>query len=275
MEGKELDIASIIGFIFAGGMLFLSMLLTADFDIVLIVVAFGSASSFALVVMGPIGGAFIAHPMSTMKAALKATKTVFKPPSLDPAKAIQDIIGLANLVRKEGILSIEEAAKNMGDPFIQKGLGLVVDAVDPELVKNILETEMQFIEGRHNAAKSVWEFIDGASPAWGMMGTLIGLIIMLQDLSDPSAVGPGMSVALITTFYGAIASNYICKPIATKLGNYSKEEMLLKQVLIEGILSIQAGDNPRIIEEKLKAFLSPAMRDVPVEGGGSGRGGDE
>jgi len=262
------DIGTLIGLIGGAVFLFITMLLTAGGDVVLIAVAFGSASSFMLVVCGPVSNVFIAYPMGTVMAGFKALKTIFLPPTLDPAKAIQDIIALANLVRKEGILSIEEAAKNMDDPFIQKGLGLVVDAVEPELVKNILETEMAYIESRHANAKSVWEFLDGACPAWGMMGTLIGLIIMLQDLSDPSAVGPGMAIALITTFYGSIASNYICKPIGFKLASYSKEEMLLKQVLIEGILSIQAGDNPRIIEEKLKAFLSPALRDAKGKDGG-------
>lgn len=261
-----MDLSTLIGFIAGGVFLFVSMLLTANFDVVLVAVAFGNLPSLMLVVGGAIAGAFIAHPLPTMLASMKAAKTVFAPPVLNPAKAIEDIIGLANLVRKEGILSIEEAAKNMDDPFIQKGLGLVVDAVEPELVKNILETEMAYIETRHSNTRNVWEFMDGAAPSWGMMGTLIGLILMLQDLSDPSSVGPGMAIALITTFYGSIASNYICKPMAVKLAMYSKEEMLLKQVLIEGILSIQAGDNPRIIEEKLKAFLSPAMRDAKEAG---------
>jgi chemotaxis protein MotA len=238
----------------------MSMLITANFD-VFALSAFVNAPSVMLVLGGAVAGAFIAYPLNTFIAGMKATKTVLLPPQLDPAKAIQDIIGLANLVRKEGILSIEDAAKNMEDPFIQKGLGLVVDAVEPELVKNILETEMSYIEGRHADARGVWEFIDGAAPAWGMMGTLIGLILMLQDLSDPSAVGPGMAIALITTFYGSIVSNYVAKPMAAKLNKYSGEEMLLKQVLIEGILSIQAGDNPRNIEEKLKAFLAPKLRE--------------
>jgi chemotaxis protein MotA len=138
---------------------------------------------------------------------------------------------------------------------------LIVDGTDPELVKDIMETERQSTEDRHAMIAGVWEMMATYAPSWGMLGTMIGLILMLLQLDDPGAMGPMLSVALVTTFYGCIVANFLCNPIASKLKQVSSEETLLKTVLMEGMLSIQAGDNPRIIEEKLKSFLAPALRD--------------
>mgnify|MGYP004683623979 CR=1 FL=1 len=173
---------------------------------------------------------------------------------------IKDIIELANFARREGILALEERANSMDDMFLQKGIMLIIDGTDPELVRSILETEMSCIESRHNNTRNVWAFMAASAPAWGMMGTFIGLILMLLDMSDPDLLGPKMSVALITSFYGSFFANYICSPVANKLKYFHEEEMMLKEILIEGILSIQAGENPRIIEEKLKSFLAPSFR---------------
>jgi chemotaxis protein MotA len=163
----------------------------------------------------------------------------------------------------------------MDDAFLKKGIMLIVDGSDPELVRNILETEMAYIESRHNEIRGVWDYVASAAPAWGMIGTLIGLIVMLGDMSDPDQLGPSMAVAIITTFYGSVVANFIAIPIAAKMKIYSAEEMLLKEVLIEGMLSIQAGENPRIIEEKLKAFLSPALRGAAPADEGGGRSAEE
>jgi chemotaxis protein MotA len=165
----------------------------------------------------------------------------------------------------------------MDDAFLQKGIMLIVDGTDPELVRSILETELSYIETRHGQIRGVWEFMAAQAPAWGMMGTLISLIIMLQNLSDPGSLGPAMAVAIITTLYGALVANYIALPIASKLKQFSSAEMLMKEVLIEGMLSIQAGENPRIIEEKLKAFLAPTIRAQVGQGAGKpgGAAGDD
>ena len=150
----------------------------------------------------------------------------------------------------------------MDDPFLQKGILLIVDGTDAELLRSILETEIAFVENRHKDNQKVWESIADLGPAWGMLGTLIGLIIMLGQLSDPSTLGPKMAVALVTTFYGSLIANFIATPIANKLKLNSNDEILHKQVMVEGLLSIQAGENPRVIEEKLKAFLSPGVRQA-------------
>jgi len=145
---------------------------------------------------------------------------------------------------------------------------LIVDGTDPELVRSILETEMNYIEERHIKIAGAWEFIKEMAPAWGMLGTMIGLVLMLLDLSDPDMIGPNMAVALLTTLYGGLVANYVAGPVAVKLKFFNAEEMLLKEILVEGMLSIQAGENPRIIEEKLKSFLSPAIRETIAASGG-------
>ena len=149
---------------------------------------------------------------------------------------------------------------------MKKGILLIVDGTEPDLVRAILETELTCVEQRHKKVISVWETLAAMGPAWGMIGTLIGLINMLKHLEDINAVGPNMSVALITTLYGSMLANWISLPISNKLRANNAEEVTLKEVMIEGLLSIQAGENPRVIEEKLKSFLAPADRARYAEG---------
>jgi chemotaxis protein MotA len=152
---------------------------------------------------------------------------------------------------------------------MKKGIMLIVDGTDPELVRSILEAELVNIDARHQKNVGFWKGLGAMGPAWGMIGTLIGLINMLKDLSDPDSIGPNMAVALITTLYGSVLANWICTPVSTKLTALNDMEIKLKEVMIEGILSIQAGENPRVIEEKLKSFLSPKDRaSFGEEGGG-------
>ena len=147
---------------------------------------------------------------------------------------------------------------------------LVVDGTDPELVRGIMETDLSCIEARHKKTIAVWEKWAELGPAWGMIGTLIGLILMLQDMNDPSTIGPKMAVALVTTLYGSLIANWLCNPIANKLSINNDTEMMMKEITVEGILSIQAGENPRVIEEKLKSFLAPSARNDSAEGNGGG-----
>ena len=151
---------------------------------------------------------------------------------------------------------------------------LIVDGTDQELVSSILETELNCIEARHGKVIGFWDSFAAMGPAWGMIGTLIGLINMLKMLDDPSSIGPNMAVALITTLYGSLLANWICTPIATKLRANNRMEIQIKEVVCEGILSIQAGENPRVIEEKLKSFLAPSVRDEVLGGGNTEQGGE-
>ena len=173
---------------------------------------------------------------------------------------IGSIVNLAEIARREGLLALEDAAYQLEDQFMKRGILLIVDGTDPELVKNILETELVYLEGRHKEGQGIFETMGSLAPAYGLLGTIIGLINMLGQIDNPDAIGPGMATALVTTFYGSLFSNLIFLPIAGKLKVKNQEEVLLKEVMIEGILSIQAGENPRIIEEKLNAFLSPKIR---------------
>ncbi len=254
-----MELGSLIGFISGTFFILASILISANFDLGKTGI-FINMPSVMITIGGTFAALFIAFPLPKVLNSLKAIGHVFKPQQVNSTEAITKIIQLANLARKEGILSLEEAATNMEDKFLQKGIMLIVDGTDPELVRNILVTELSYIDGRHGEVRGVWEFLGSSAPAWGMVGTLIGLIVMLMDMSDPGKLGPSMAVALITTFYGSLISNFVANPVASKLKTYSNEEMLMKEVLIEGILSIQAGENPRIIEEKLKAFLSPTLR---------------
>ena len=254
-----MDISSLIGFISGIIFIVLSILFTSEFDMGA-VVEFIDAPSFLIVVGGTLASAFIANPLNRVLASFSAIKLIFIPPKFDPASAIESIINLSNLARREGLLALEGPSQEMSDPFLKKGIMLLVDGADPELVRSVLETEMSFVENRHNDIKSVWEMMASMFPAWGMVGTMVGLVLMMGNLDDINALGASMAVALLTTFYGGVFSNFLAAPIATKLKSHNADEMLLKEVLIEGMLSIQAGENPRIIEEKLKSFLAPSLR---------------
>lgn len=220
------------------------------------------------------GGAFsatmISHSLQDYIAGLKSFALIFKTPVLNITEMIQKIIDLSNVARKEGLLSLEEAAADIDEPFLKKGILLIVDGTDPELVRAIMETELVSIEGRHKTCIGFWDTLGAMGPAWGMIGTLIGLVDMLYHMDNVETLGPSMAVALITTLYGSILANLICIPISNKLKADNSAEMMLKEVMIEGLLSIQAGENPRVIEEKLKSFLAPKDREMPADEGGAG-----
>ena len=217
------------------------------------------------------GGAFFAvmaaYSMSDYIGGFKSFMLVFRAPAMDVKVMIQKIIELSNVARKEGLLSLEEAAGDLDDDFMKKGILLIVDGTDPELVRGIMETELISIEERHKKRIGFWEDLGAMGPAWGMIGTLIGLVNMLYEMNDPSSIGPSMAVALITTLYGSMLANWICTPVSGKLKANNTSEIMMKEIVIEGLLSIQAGENPRVIEEKLKSFLAPIDRVTQNNGG--------
>ena len=214
---------------------------------------------------GSICGVLASHHVAGFVNGFKSITLTFKVPVINIEEMIRSIIDLSNVARKEGLLSLEEAAAELEDPFLKKGILLIVDGTDPDLVRAILETEIMSVDSRHREVIGFWDCWGALGPAWGMIGTLIGLIAMLNDMSDPSSIGPSMAVALITTLYGSLLANWICAPTANKLKMNNANEMQLKEVMIEGLLSIQAGENPRVIEEKLKSFLPPVSRNLNGE----------
>lgn len=218
-------------------------------------------------VMITIGGSFsclltMSDGIGDFFAGLKSFAIALKVPKVDIPATIRQIIELSNTARKEGLLALEESASTIEEPFLKKGILLIVDGTDPELVRSIMETELQCMEERHKKKIGFWENVASMGPAWGMIGTLIGLINMLKMLDDASSIGPNMSVALITTLYGSMLANWLATPAATKMKEHSSLEVMMKEVMVEGLLSIQAGENPRVIEEKLKSFLDPSKHDA-------------
>jgi chemotaxis protein MotA len=201
-----------------------------------------------------------AYPPSfwkTLPGFLKMTVIVQE---RDIAKTISQIIGFAEQARREGILALENSLETVDDPFLKKGIQLAVDGTEKVVIEKILEIEKDSVEERHKYNIAFFENYGAMGPAFGMIGTLVGLVLMLQNMSDPAAIGPAMAIALITTFYGSLLANMVCWPVATKLKIRHGEEMAVKQVMLEGILAVQAGENPRIVQWKLAAYLNPEAR---------------
>lgn len=264
---EELDIASLAGMLLGVAMFLVGVFSSGGvsglknmFDFASLIITLG----------GSIAGTLASNKVQDFIVGIKGMALTFKNEVQDPAAVIKNIIDLSNTARKEGLLALEEAANGIEDDFLKKGIMLVVDGTDPELVRGIMETDLVCIEQRHKKSIAVWEKWGELGPAWGMIGTLIGLILMLQDMEDASSIGPKMAVALVTTLYGSLIANWLCNPTASKLKINNDAEMMMKEITVEGILSIQAGENPRVIEEKLKSFLAPSDRNDSAEDGVGG-----
>ena len=223
-------------------------------------------SSMIIVVGGTISAALIANPLPEVVNLIGVYKNAIINKPTVPTELIEKIVGFAETARREGILALEQAVAEADDAFLSQGVRLAVDGTEPDLIMDILETELQFIEERHKSGQNMIAAMGDAAPAFGMIGTLIGLVIMLKNMDDPAAIGPGMAIALLTTMYGAIVSNILFGPISKKLKTISDKEVLTKRMIIEGIMAIQSGDNPRIVEHKLSVFLSPKFRSTGEEG---------
>ncbi|MDR3278965.1 MAG: motility protein A [Synergistaceae bacterium] len=255
-----MDLASIIGLSLSVIVVIWGMVMGGD------VMAFVDPPSILIVLGGTLGAAMLANPIERTKNLPQILKHAFVSERIDMIGLIQTLVSFAEKARREGLLALEEDASQLDDEFMRKSIQLVVDGTDPELVKSILDTEIGLLEERHSSNKGYMDSIAELGPAFGMLGTLIGLIQMLGNLSDPDALGPGMAVALVTTFYGSVLANMFCIPMSKKLAQNSGREILCRELMVEGILSIQAGENPRIVEEKLKVFLPPKMRKLLDEG---------
>lgn len=257
-----MDIASLLGIVLGLVMLVFGIITNAGIG------GFGRYIDPASAII-TFGGAFAAtlasYSLPDYIAGLKSFTLIFKTTAMNTSEMIKKIIELSNVARKEGLLSLEESAADIDEPFLKKGILLIVDGTDPDLVRAIMETELVNVDSRHKKLISFWDTLGAMGPAWGMIGTLVGLVNMLYNMDDAGAIGPAMAVALITTLYGSLLANWICTPVANKLKDNNAAEMTLKEVMIEGLLSIQAGENPRVIEEKLKSFLAPKDRVTQAE----------
>lgn len=224
--------------------------------------AFVNLPSILIVVGGCAGAVVMSTPLSELKRIPATLKKVFgKTSHKDPVEVVNMMVHFVKKARTDGLLALEDEANALEDPFIRKSVQLVVDGTAPELVHSILDSEIDLLERRNNASRKVYDLLAELAPAFGMLGTLIGLIQMLRNLDDPDTLGPGMAVALITTFYGSFIANVCAIPISRKLAAQSEQEILNHELIVEGVLAIQAGENPRVVEEKLKVFLSPPDRE--------------
>jgi chemotaxis protein MotA len=219
-------------------------------------VSFVDIASFFIVIGGLIASMLVTFKKEQIKLAGKVIKESMYKNDLKVSELIGLFIRLAERARREGLLALENELEKVDDPFIRKGVMLAIDGVEPEVVTDILNAEITAMEERHYKGRSLIEKAAEYAPSWGMIGTLIGLILMLNRLEDPATLGPSMAVALLTTLYGTVLANLCFSPLANKLLAKTEEEVFMKQIVIEGIIGIQSGQNPRILEEKLAAFMS-------------------
>ncbi len=251
-----MDIATLIGLVAGIGLIGWSVISGAGDK----VSAFVDPAGLAIVVGGMMAATLISFPLKGVLQVANVVKNAFLHKARSPQKLIQDLVSYAEIARRDGILSLENVTREIDDEFMIKGIQMAIDGTDPELIEQILNSELDGIAERHANGKGIFETMGKYAPAFGMIGTLIGLVIMLQNMDDPSKIGPAMAIALLTTLYGTLVANLVCLPLADKLAKRSAEEILLKEIVIRGVMSIQSGDNPRVVEQKLKTFLSPSMR---------------
>ncbi len=256
-----MDLGTIIGIVGGVSVMLMGMMLNAS------PLIFVHPPSILIVIGGSISATLIAYPLTDVLGVFGTVRNAFTQSTSSPTAIIQTLVSYATKARREGILTLESEVENAADPFLAQGVRLAIDGTAPDLIKDILITELTYVESRHATGQGVLNKVGELAPAFGMIGTLIGLVQMLKTMDDPSQIGAGMATALLTTFYGAVLANFLAIPLACKLKNRTETEILAKEVIIEGILSIQSGDNPRVVEQKLKAFISPKLRDtIVVEG---------
>ena len=240
-----------------------------------VVIAAIFTGGFALTFVNPpsilivLGGTFLVvmvkFSLKQFLGAFKVAGRAFSSKAHDPENLIAEIVNLANIGRKEGLLALEKA--EIIEPFLQDGIRMLVDGTNQEVVKAVMSKDMQQTIDRHNWGEKVFRATGDVAPAMGMIGTLIGLVQMLSNMNDPKAIGPAMAVALLTTLYGAVLANMLALPIADKLHLRKSNEKTIHAMCIDGVLAIQAGQNPRVIESMLKAYLDPASREKSADKG--------
>jgi chemotaxis protein MotA len=252
-----MDIASVIGVICAVLLIIGSILMgTAPFT------AFIDIPSMLVVCGGSIAAGLICFPLRTMIGSPKVILKTVLNKSEDKLKLIKQLVALAETARRDGLLALESKISEIENPLVKTGIQMAVDGSTPEVVEQVLRTEADALAARHREGKAIMDQMGRFAPAYGMIGTLLGLIMMLADMSDPSKLGAGMAVALITTLYGAIMANVFFCPFAEKLGMLSRTELTTIEIAIRGVMAIQSGESPRAIEQKLRTFLPPKQRNA-------------
>lgn len=250
-----MELATLIGLVVGWGVMFLANSLEGGH-----LSSLWQYTAFLIVVGGTLGAAFISFPLKDMLALPQVIALTFQRNPFDPAALIPQMANYADKARREGLLALEAELAGADDPFLRKGLQMVADGVDPQTVRDLLETELNFIASRHAGSFGILEAMGGYAPTMGIIGTVMGLIHVLGNLSEPSKLGSAIAVAFVATLYGVWTANLLWLPLATKLKRRSEEEILAREMMVAGILAIQAGENPQIVEDKLKGYVSPRER---------------
>jgi len=268
-----LDFATIIGLLLAVAALALSAFIgKVDASVI-----FARYEAFILVFVGTIGATMVSFPMRTFTRGLWAgLRTAFVEPAYHEREVIATLVSFAEKARREGLLALENEAAALEDDFMRKGIQLVIDGRDTDIIRKILETEIAFVQERNAKAEAIFMTMGGFSPTLGIIGTVLGLIAMLKALGALTGssniagqLGVATAQAFVATFFGIALANLLWIPLAGKIKERAGEQLLLREIMVEGILSIQAGDNPRLLEEKLHAFLDPEERETEIEAGGA------
>ncbi len=249
-----MDLATVLGIVLGFGLVIGSILIGGSLS------AFVDIPSLLIVFGGTISSTLTAEKLPRVIGAIKVAKNAFRTPSGDAVASIKRILELSQIARKEGLLALEN--EKIDDEFLGKGVRMAVDGLPPEQIRETLQAELVAMKRRHSRGQKLFKFMGATAPSMGMIGTLIGLVQMLQALDDPSSIGPAMAVALLTTMYGAIFAFMIFNPIAEKLERYGAEETANMTVIIEGIDALVKGQHATVIKEKLEARLPPQLRKI-------------
>ena len=254
-----MDLATIIGVVLGTILVLASILLGGSIG------SYINVPSMMIVIGGAFAATLTAHPLSRFLLLPKVMmKAVFASPP-DPKALIDQMVNLADVARKDGILALEASVAELEDEFLIGGIQMAVDGTDPEVIQLVMETELENMMERHEAGKGLLDALGKYAPAFGMIGTLIGLVAMLSNMDDPSQIGAGMATALLTTLYGSMLANLLFLPMSDKLALRSSEEVLAKTIITQGVMAVQSGDNPRNVQAKLYTFMSPSDRPETEE----------
>ncbi len=253
---KKFDYMTVAGIVLGFTLVVMGILNQGD------ITAFWNPAGLMITIGGSIGALMVNFRVDEMKTVWQVTKKVL----IREQDSIIDLharfVHLAQKARREGLLVLEDELDEIEDKFLSNGLQMVIDGFEPENIRNILNAELSSLEGRHELGQSLYRTWGAMAPSFGMIGTLIGLVMMLAQLDDPSAIGPGMAVALLTTFYGVLLANLVFIPMAGKLAIYSEEELRMKEIIVEALLALQSGINPRLLQEHIKSYFSPQEKKM-------------
>ena len=251
-----MDLTTLVGIVLGWACILASILMTPNSGLGL----FLNLPSALIVFGGTAAAILMGFRSSDIRSLGRVLRLAFFQPLPNAGKIIADFRRYADIARRDGILALEKVTGEVNDPFLLQGMQHAIDGLDPDVIQNLMRTELEYMSARHERGIRLLRQVGQYAPAFGMVGTLIGLVIMLANLKEPGAIGPSMAVAIITTFYGAAIAYLFALPLADKLSLKNGEELILREMMVKGLASIQSGDSPRVVEQKLKVLLPPALR---------------